>query len=677
MKNNKIFVLIFFLLFTNLNAAEFTIKSFKHIPNDISARRYAKKDINNNYCAIIKIRTDIDGLKFFSAQLEDISMKEGEYLLYVQEGTKYLEIYKNGFVKKVYNIPQRIKSSNVYSMILTAEGQYSRADANLIELVFKFNVDNVFIKRMGLAPTEANGKTAVLNLPSGNYNFKFSKEGYKDSEKTINLNKNETINISLEEGKSETKYKLPGIVTINSDPAGADIFINDEKKGKTPFNQQMLAGKYKMTIRKKLYYSITKEFTLNEKKTKQLPTIKLKDKSAYLTIKATPENSNIYIDEKPKGNYVNELRLESGNYKIKIEKNLYHSQEEDIFLKIDENKTMNFQLIPTFGSLKINSEPNGARLFIDNKYEGKTSFTQDTVISGSYEIRVEKDLYYSTEEEIVVKDAELTTKTIIMSKNYGTLNVSAEESDIYIDGEIVGNNAVKSILKSGNHKIIAKKPKHHDVKKDVFINIGDNKIIELKPKPKMASVNIISIPLNSQGAKIYVDNEFKYKTTPSVLPILVGDYDISLKHPKYLDITKQISLKEGDNKELRFQMMTYKGSIKQEYDKWNKRTKIGLWVTGVSAVLGVVSNYSGDYFYDEYQNSTNTTDTDNYKFFTDAAFVSRDVTYGISVSALGYLTYSFIRRSIYKTKMNNTNINNNEDNLFKQLKYFFKEQNAK
>ena len=81
MKNNKIFVLIFFLLFTNLNAAEFTIKSFKHIPNDISARKYAKKDINNNYCAIIKIRTDIDGLKFSSDQLEDLSMKEGEYWL--------------------------------------------------------------------------------------------------------------------------------------------------------------------------------------------------------------------------------------------------------------------------------------------------------------------------------------------------------------------------------------------------------------------------------------------------------------------------------------------------------------------------------------------------------------------------------------------------------------------
>ncbi|MDA3871149.1 MAG: PEGA domain-containing protein [Candidatus Marinimicrobia bacterium] len=651
MKNNKIFVLIFFLLFTNLNAAEFTIKSFKHIPNDISARKYAKKDINNNYCAIIKIRTDIDGLNFSSDQLEDLSMKESEYWLYVQEGTKYLEIYKNGFVKKVYNIPQRIKSSNVYSMILTAEGQYSRADANLIELVFKFNVDNVFMKRMGLAPTEANGKTAVLNLPSGNYNFKFSKEGYKDSEKTINLNKNETINVSLVKGKSETEYKLPGIVTINSEPTGADIFINDEKKGKTPFNQQMLAGKYKMTIRKKFYYSETREFTLNEGESKELSTIKLKGKFAYLTITATPKNSNIFIDEKPKGTQVNKLKLESGNYKIKIEKELYHSQEENIFLNDGENKTINFQLKPTFGKLEINSEPSGAKLFIDNEFIGETPYIQDTVISRKYDIKLEKDLYYSTEKEIVINDGELTSKTIILSKNYGTLNILAEKSDIFIDGKIVGNNTVESNLKSGNHSIIAKRAKHYDAKKEVFVNIGDNKTIELKPKPKMASMSIISEPASSQGAKIYVNDEFKYKTTPSVLPILIGDYDISLKHPRYLDISKNISLKEGDNKELRFQMMTYKGSIKQEYDKWNKRTKIGLWATGVSAVLGVVSNYSGDYFYDGYQNSTNTTDTDNYKFFTDAAFVSRDATYGISVSALGYLTYSFIRRSIYKTKM--------------------------
>jgi len=154
MKNKKYFAIIFLLMFIHLNGAEFTIKSFKHIQNDISAIQYAKKDINNNYCAIIKIRTNIDGLKVFSAQLEDLSIKEGEYWIYVQPGIKYLEIYKSGFVKKSYNIPLKIKSSNVYTMILTAEGQYSRADENLNQLVFKFNTDNVYIKRMGLAPTD-------------------------------------------------------------------------------------------------------------------------------------------------------------------------------------------------------------------------------------------------------------------------------------------------------------------------------------------------------------------------------------------------------------------------------------------------------------------------------------------------------------------------------------------
>jgi len=79
---------------TNVLADEFVVKNFKLAPSDISARKYERLDINDEKCALIKIRTDIDGLSFdprLGAE-GNVEFKNGEYWLYVTSGEKVIKI---------------------------------------------------------------------------------------------------------------------------------------------------------------------------------------------------------------------------------------------------------------------------------------------------------------------------------------------------------------------------------------------------------------------------------------------------------------------------------------------------------------------------------------------------------------------------------------------------------
>jgi hypothetical protein len=118
-------------------------------------------------------------------------------------------------------------------------------------------------------------------------------------------------------------------------------------------------------------------------------------------------------------------------------------------------------------------------------------------------------------------------------------------------------------------------------------------------------VSIFTEPDDAKGAEVYVNDQLHKKTAPAVIPLLIGDYDITLKKKGYLENSKNISVEEGQNKSVTFQMQTYQGSLQQTFKK-HKTAKI-LW--GTSTVLlagaGTYFKFAADGHYDDYNTATN------------------------------------------------------------------------
>jgi len=59
MKSIILFLISIVLLLQPALADEFIVKSFYEDPNDLAARQNPKKDVNDEFCAIIKLKTDL------------------------------------------------------------------------------------------------------------------------------------------------------------------------------------------------------------------------------------------------------------------------------------------------------------------------------------------------------------------------------------------------------------------------------------------------------------------------------------------------------------------------------------------------------------------------------------------------------------------------------------------
>ena len=203
-------------------------------------------------------------------------------------------------------------------------------------------------------------------------------------------------------------------------------------------------------MKKDLYYTKLTDITVNEGETFEVPTISLKPRFGSLEVTTFPQKSRISIDGVFEG--YSPLKKEmflSGSHTIKAETDLYHDEILDFHLADGENKKIKLDLKQAFGELVVNSKPEGAKVFIDEKEVGETPYKNSKTLSKVYKIRLENRFYSDVTRSVEVKDAQKTEIDLIMDMNVGILNVSAESSDIYVNGKNSGNGNVKLNLSAG------------------------------------------------------------------------------------------------------------------------------------------------------------------------------------------------------------------------------------
>jgi hypothetical protein len=650
MKKVSLLLLVFFSV--SVFGAEFKVRSFEFVQNDLSARRFSRTDVNDNVCAIIKVSCDVSGLKFDSNAgiVGEIEYKTGEYWLYVSPGEKQIDVFREGYEKLPFYISANVKSNQVYLLKIYGTGNGAMlADDNLLQLTINLNEKTVYVARDDFAPLKIKEKTAIFKLAEGIYNFKFQKTGFETLHREINLSQNKTIEITMTAGETADGLKLPGVVTITSKQENAEVFINGQLVGVTPYFDELIAGNYNLQIKKKMYHTQNLTFSVEEGVSKEIPEIVLKEKYAVISINSNPPNAVIYLNNKRIGKTpIKNKQVESGDYSINLKYDLYHEINENFTLKDGDKPNLAYNFLPAFGTLKITSQPTNAKVYIDGEMVGTTPYSNTKQLSEKYSIRVEKELWLGDEKNVLIEDDKTTEKHFTLIKNYGTLTVNSPNANIYIDNKKMGTGNISQNLTPGKYTVKATLDKHYDATKTVFIQTSDKQEITLSPEPKLGSITVMSKPLSTKGAEIFVNGKKDKKKTPAVLPLLYGNYEITLKHPKFLDMTKNISLKESEQKKIIFEMQTYEGSILAKKNFHKKQTLFGVIGSVVIAGAGAYFNVSADATYDEYADATNTDVCTEKREKYESLQSLRDVSYTVSLVPLAYSFYNFVKMKSVK-----------------------------
>ncbi len=237
---------------------KFSVESFGLNQLDMTAQndKYKKIDGSGSLYAIIKVTsaTPDDDLREYLFDFGFLNHKveehERELWLYVQRNAKHVTIQRKGYetVSK-YDLKTTIQAGRTYEMRLLASAPKVYTQMVLFSVTPRDSRAVVTVQGSAddateemLGTVDANG-TIAKNLPWGSYTYKVIAEGYYPTDGRFTLadgsaTHNEAINLRARFSQAT--------LTVNAD---ADIYVNNELKGRRTWTGRLNAGVYQVECR--------------------------------------------------------------------------------------------------------------------------------------------------------------------------------------------------------------------------------------------------------------------------------------------------------------------------------------------------------------------------------------------------------------------------------------------
>ena len=268
----------------------------------------------------------------------------------------------------------------------------------------------------------------------------------------------------------------------------------------------------------------------------------------YLTLTVNPKNSEVSIDGK-----IVSLDAEGalskwlsyGTYQYEVSANMYKNEIGHITISDESGAEKEINLEPDFSILQINTNPQGATVYIDNVKSGTTPLTTNPVSSGNHTFKFTMPMYNTKSvTHMVLSSGNTQTITETLQPDFATITITApEQAEIYVNNQKKGDGKWTGELSSGAHILEARKVSHLPYKTTINVESGIAQTVTMQaPIPQYGSLNIQSNPTK---ATIFIDGQ-EIGSTPGIFRnILIGEREVTIKKEGYSPVTNRVTIEEG------------------------------------------------------------------------------------------------------------------------------------
>lgn len=259
------------------------------------------------------------------------------------------------------------------------------------------------------------------------------------------------LTIVLSGYAQQLKY---GSLTINSNPSGAKVFLDNQYKGDTPLNlQDVPVGQYSI----KLVLSGYEEWNssvavlpiLTVKITADLVPL-AKPAVGSIAVNSNPQGARVYLDNAYKGTTPVNLRdIPVGKHVIKLVLPDYQEWNSEVTVIASQTTrifaTLEYQR--AYGSISVNSNPRGADIYLDDNYEGLTPLDLTQIPVGSHHIiKLVLPGYYEWISEITVSSDQVSSISVDLEPQprYGSISIKCNqgEAKIFLNGTYITTTSI-------------------------------------------------------------------------------------------------------------------------------------------------------------------------------------------------------------------------------------------
>lgn len=196
------------------------------------------------------------------------------------------------------------------------------------------------------------------------------------------------------------------------------------------------------------------------------------------------------------------------------------------------------------GNFKIESTPPGALIEIEENpaYTILGKRTPDEMQgykSGLYNIKLSLDKHETYTGQINIGSKDINKLSVTMVPKFGYINVNVEPAIpttmVYLDNVIIPNiqNGINLEKPKGSHILKFEAPHYYTEERPVELAPGEVRKINVKLKPKMGSLSILS-GINASGAEVLINGNRVGKIPISNLALQEGSYEVRFKRSDFI-----------------------------------------------------------------------------------------------------------------------------------------------
>lgn len=203
---------------------------------------------------------------------------------------------------------------------------------------------------------------------------------------------------------------LPVRIDVELDPAWADVAVvteppgaslrvdGDELPGTTPVTAEIIAGERELTVHLEGYKIARRRLQLEPSQQLELPPLQLEPIDGLLRVRTSPEGATVTVDDVYRGRTPLEVDLPpDARYRVDLFRAGYAAVQRSVRLASGVATTLDVDLEPVLGELRVSATPAGARLIIDGVDRGPADQVLPlTAQPHAVEIRLDGHVPYRT-----------------------------------------------------------------------------------------------------------------------------------------------------------------------------------------------------------------------------------------------------------------------------------------
>lgn len=181
------------------------------------------------------------------------------------------------------------------------------------------------------------------------------------------------------------------VVSVTSEPAGAQVIVGGEPRGATPLTTEILAGNHPLELRLEGFKPWTTDVQIKPGEPLSVGPVKLGLPDGRLALRSEPSGASVSVAGVYRGQTPLELELRPDiAHSIVLAKPGYEASTRQITLAAGERRTLSVPLAGIFGEVTVRAQPADAQVFVNGEPRGAANQTL-RLVATSHEIAIRKE----------------------------------------------------------------------------------------------------------------------------------------------------------------------------------------------------------------------------------------------------------------------------------------------